>query len=402
MSERGNRGGRRAISAGRSDIAATAAYYASSVVVGLGSAALGPTLPALALQTRVSLSQAGLLFTARSLGNLIGSALAASPLDRGWGRSLLVLALLASAGMTALVPVAPHFLMLLLVFVLWGAAHAVISVGTNTLLVWTHGGRVGPFMNGLHFFFGVGSLVAPILVALVLFLPRGVAWAYWISALLTVPLSLLVLRLEIPSLSPSSRDAPPRPPDRLLFGFIALFFFLYTGAEVGFGGWVFSWAVAEHGVSQTVSAYLTSAFWGAFTLGRLVSIPLTIRIRAERVLFGSLLGALTSLALLLVLGGSKPVLWLGTVGAGLCMAYIFPGTLSFVQARVSITGRTISRLFFCSSLGAMALPWLVGVLFGVFGPRAMIPALLIDLTLSLLVFALLCLSATGRRRLPAS
>ena len=402
MSERGSRGGRQAIQGGRAGAAATAAYYASSVAVGLGAAALGPTLPALALQTRVSLSQAGLLFAARSLGNLIGSALAASPLDRGRGRSLLALALLVSAGMTALVPVAPHFLLLLLVLVFLGAAHAVISVGTNTLLVWTHGDRVGPFMNGLHFFFGVGSLVAPILVAQVLFLPGGAAWAYWISALLTLPLGLLVLRLEIPGLSPSLRDTPSGPPDRLLFGFIALFFFLYTGAEVGFGGWVFSWAVAEHGMSQTVSAYLTSVFWGAFTLGRLVSIPLMMRIHAEKVLLGSLLGALTSLALLLMLGGLRPVLWLGTAGVGLCMACIFPMTLSFVQARVPITGRAISRLFFCSSLGAMALPGLVGVLFGAFGPGVMIPAFLIDLALSLLVFALLCFPVPRSRRLRVS
>ncbi len=402
MSEVGSRGNGPAVSAGRAGVAATVAYYASSLVVGLGSAVLGPTLPALALQTGVSLSQVGLLFTARSLGNLIGSALAASPLDRGWGRSLLALALLASAGMTALIPIAPHFLLLLLVLVLLGVGHAVISVGTNTLLAWTHGDRVGPFMNGLHFFFGVGSLVAPLLVAQVLFLPSGAAWAYWISALVTLPLGLLVLRLRIPGSSQSSRDVVSRPTDGLLFGFIALFCFLYTGAEVGFGGWLFSWAIAEHGIGQTMSAYLTSAFWGAFTLGRLVSIPLMMRIPAEKVVLGSLFGALASLALLLVLGRFGAVLWLTTVGVGLCMASIFPGTLAFVQTRVPITGRSISRLFLCSSLGAMVLPWLVGLLFGALGPRSMIPTFLVDLTLALVVFALPCFPAQWRHRLPAS
>ena len=123
--------GRRAAEPGRSRVTVTAAYYASSVVVGLGSAALGPTLPALAVQTRVSLSQVGLLFTARSLGNLVGAALSASPLDRGHGRPLLAAALLGAAGTMALVPASASFLLLFLILVALGAAHAVVNVGTK-------------------------------------------------------------------------------------------------------------------------------------------------------------------------------------------------------------------------------------------------------------------------------
>ncbi len=52
-----------------------------------------------------------------------------------------------------------------------------------------------------------------------------------------------------------------------------LFFFLYVGAEVGFGGWIFTYAVALDLGSETAAAYLTSAFWGALTFGRLLTIP---------------------------------------------------------------------------------------------------------------------------------
>ena len=256
-------------------------------------------------------------------------------------------------------------------------------------------------MNGLHFFFGVGSLVAPLLVAQVLPLSAGAAWAYWIISLVTLPLGLSVLRLGTPASPASPQDASRGPSDRRLFGLIVLFFFLYTGAEVGFSGWVFSWAIADHGVSQTTAAYLTSAFWGAFTLGRLASIPLTRKVRVERILLGSLLGGLLSLSLLLLFASSSVGLWLGTVGVGLSMASIFPGTLSFARARVAITGRSTSRIFLCSGLGGMVLPWLVGVLFGTVGPGSVIPAFLVDLVLSLLVMVVLFFPEQPSRRAPA-
>ena len=37
----------------------------------------------------------------------------------------------------------------------------------NPLLVWVHGDEVGPAMNGLHFFFGVGAFLSPIIIAVI-------------------------------------------------------------------------------------------------------------------------------------------------------------------------------------------------------------------------------------------
>ena len=37
------------------------------------------------------------------------------------------------------------------------------SVG-NTLLIYTHGNKVAPFMQAMHFSFGVGALLSPLMV----------------------------------------------------------------------------------------------------------------------------------------------------------------------------------------------------------------------------------------------
>ena len=43
--------------------------------------------------------------------------------------------------------------------------HRSFADSGNTLLVWVHPARVGPVMNALHFFFGLGAFLSPILIA---------------------------------------------------------------------------------------------------------------------------------------------------------------------------------------------------------------------------------------------
>jgi FHS family Na+ dependent glucose MFS transporter 1 len=45
-----------------------------------------------------------------------------------------------------------------------GIAVGISEVGGNTLLEWLHGDRVGAYLSGLHFSYGVGAFLGPILV----------------------------------------------------------------------------------------------------------------------------------------------------------------------------------------------------------------------------------------------
>jgi len=54
----------------------TAAYYLSFIIMGLASAAEGPSLPTLAKHTSSPLEQIGLIFVFGSLGYLLGSLIA--------------------------------------------------------------------------------------------------------------------------------------------------------------------------------------------------------------------------------------------------------------------------------------------------------------------------------------
>jgi len=241
-------------------------------------------------------------------------------------------------------------------------------------------------MNGLHFFFGFGALLSPIIVAQAILISGDITWAYWALALLILPVVVWLLSLPSPTAHTVSENAPAGPVDRVMVLLIASFFFLYVGAEVSFSGWIFTYSLISNLCSQASAAYLTSAFWGAFTLGRLLSIPVAARISPRAILICSLIACLVNLSMILL--WSKAI-WIGTLGFGLSMGSIFPTTLSFAERRLLITGRVTSWFFVGGSSGAMFLPWLVGQLCESFGPHSVMLTIIIDLMAAVGILTLL-------------
>lgn len=369
----------------------TIGYYAAFIALGLLTASLGPTLPGLAENTRTHLSAISFLFATRSFGYVLGSLRGGRLYDRLPGHSVLAVVLLTMAATAAMVPFTSRLWLLAAVMFALGAAEGMLDVGANTLLMWLHGAEVGPYMNGLHFCFGAGAFLSPILIAQVLLRTDGIAWAYWLLALLVLPAFFWLVRLPSPSEPATSLDEPSGQPNHLLAALVTLFLFLYVGAEVSLGGWVFSYATVKGLTGETVAAYLTSAFWGSFTVGRLLAIPLASRFRPSRILLLDLVGCLASMAVLVLWPDSLTMVWAGTLGVGFSMASIFPTTLSLAERRMRITGRVSGWFFMGAGIGAMSLPWLIGQLFESVGPHVLPWAVMIDLTIAVGVFVFLIL-----------
>jgi FHS family Na+ dependent glucose MFS transporter 1 len=370
-------------------LAQTASYYAAFVALGLASASLGPTLRSLADNTDTDISTIGLLFTMRALGYLVGSVSSGFLYDRYRGHPVMGLALFGMAALMALTPLTPLLIAIIAIFLLIGVTEGFVDVGGNTLLVWTYRDDVGPRMNGLHFCFGVGAFIAPIIIAQVVTLGGATLWSYWALAALCLPAAAALMRLPSPTAQRSAEDdASPRV-NYWLVAVFAVFFLLFVAAELGFGGWLASYAQALRLADEATAAYLTSAYWGALTAGRLLAIPIAARLRPRTILIGDLLGCVISVGLIAAWPQSLTALWIGAVGMGLAMASIFPTTISFAARRMAITGRVTSCLLVGVSIGAMTVPWLIGRLFEQIGPQIMMIVVLIDLLVACVVFAFL-------------
>lgn len=366
----------------------TAGYYFAFVALGLTTASLGPTLPGLAEHTRSDLREISFLFSARSLGYLLGSLISGRFYDKMPGHPVMAAVLFSLVVMMAITPLVPLLWLLSVVLLVIGLAEGAVDVGGNTLLVWVHRHRVGPFMNALHFFFGVGAFISPLVVGQAILRSGGITWAYWLLALLILPSALWVLRLPSPAKETAAKDDPAGQTNYLLVGLIVLFFFFYTGIEAGMGGWTFTYATSL-GMPEEMAAYLNSAFWGALTLGRLLSIPLAARFRPRSILLSDLAGCLVSLAIILLWPGSPLAIWIGVLGVGLSIASVFPTTLSLAERRMVITGQMTGWFFVGASAGAMFLPWLIGQLFEAGGPQIVVWVILVDTTLATSIFFVL-------------
>jgi len=134
---------------------------------------------------------------------------------------------------------------MLVVFFLQGSALGLLDVVGNTLIVWANTEDwLNPWMNTLHFSFGIGALTSPALLA-------AIPSENWGGVYLIVAASTLVSGgltvLEFPPTQPEAdecgccpSEGTSRIPCVLILG--GLTFFLYSGVEVGFGSWIFTYA----------------------------------------------------------------------------------------------------------------------------------------------------------------
>ena len=383
----------------------TLVYYSLFICLGLDAAVLGPTLPSLAGQTGSPIAVMGSLFFAGSIGYVSGTLLGGRLFDRVRGHPVLGAAQLSFAALLLLVPLIPSLPILFVIMALKGVAGGVINTGANTLLVWTHREKVGPYMNGLHFFFGLGAFLAPLIAAQFLAVPGAYARIFWIlgGVAIVAGLAMIFLPGSPEPGHPEAKESTPAIIAPLPVAIIltaAIFLFFYVGAEISFGGWIYTYATELGIASITTAAYLTSLFWLAFTVGRLLSVFLALRLQPERILTIALAGSLAVLALLALLQGSAPVLWIATAGLGFFFAPIWPTGFTLAGQSMRLTARASSFVLLGDSFGGMVLPFLVGFVIAAAGPRAMIPLVLASLIANGLAFLVLLRLRRNQSHLP--
>jgi MFS transporter, FHS family, Na+ dependent glucose transporter 1 len=372
-----------------------AGYFTTLASVGLIAGAFGPTLSYLAANTHTTLQGISVIFVAFPIGYMAGALFAGRILDRLPGHPVIVLSAVFCSLTLFLTPLISSLTVLVLVMGLLGFSKAGLDVGANTLLGWVYGDKVGPYMNTLHFFFGVGAIISPLVVAQILKWTGGVTWAFWILALLMWPVAIWLWRIPSPPSIHSHPQAKKRPVNWPLLSLFMLFFLLYSGLELGYGNWICNYAKAMRLEDEIHAAYLASVFWGALTFGRLIGIPIAARVGPAKILAMDVLGCSLSIGAILLWSQSIWVLWAGTAGAGLFMASIFATLMTFGGRSLAMTGQITSSFFIAASVGAIIFPWLIGQWFESVGPQVLIQVLLIIMGLMALVFIALALTTSS-------
>ncbi|WP_245900899.1 MFS transporter [Deinococcus yavapaiensis] len=347
------------------------------VLIGATQALYGPALPSLSRQFGVSVSTAGLLISAHSLGALLG-VLSAVPLQgRPFARWRAGVAVALLGVGAALLAVASSWSAALLAALLIGLGYGAITVGLNSLFAAGFGPRSAAMVNLLNALFGVGAVLGPLVVAAA---PANARLPFVViaaSALLLLPFAV-ALDDRVASAPNTSRPRSPKGP---LVGFIMLLA-LGVGVEASSIGWNATYLVSL-GKTPQAAASFTALFFVLFTLGRLAAVPLSLRF-APPIL---VLVALTLAMGLLLVAHVPSAAPYALVALGGALAAVFPNTFTWasraVQARQDATAVIVAGAL----LGSTIFPAVVGRAVALFGERA-IPTTLATLAALTLTMAL--------------
>jgi FHS family Na+ dependent glucose MFS transporter 1 len=375
--------------------------FLAFIHLGLTVAALGPAKELLARTTGSSLAVISYVFIAQNMGYVVGSFVGGRLYDRLPGNRLMAGSVWVMVPLLALVPVVRSLALLLAVVAALGVQQGVVDVGGNVLILWTPPQGRGTRMNALHLFFGAGAALCLLIMAQAVRLTGGISWEYWSLAALGVPPALFLLRLPAvrgrhESTAPQAGQVWPLG----VFLFCALIV-LVVAAEVGFGSWINSYAVARGLASEVSAAYLTAVFWGAFTLGRLAATLLSARLRPMAAILIGLGGCLGATAALLTWPFGPAALWTATAVFGFFVGPLFAGIFNLAGDTMSLTGRITGLFLVGTSLGSMFLPWLIGQVFSSRGPVSVPVSLGLTLATAVACSALIGL-ASARRSLGAA
>lgn len=334
------------------------AGFAVFLLLGVVIASYGPSIPHITQRFHVTVSVAGLIVSANFLGEVIGlMALGLTHARWRLGRRLTAGTVIFGVGLLAASAAPTWPLVLLAVFVLGvGAGGLVVLVN---LFYATRYGRRSPAMLGLvNTAYGVGTFLGPALVGLT----GGFSLVFAVVGA-GVLLCVVFLRRAVDE-ETTPAVAPPQLSARTL-GLVATFalmLLVYEGLEAGVGTWEATDLISL-GWSAQFAAGATSVYWGAFTLGRVLTAPLAVQWSPQRILVPAFV--ISAVLLLGIRAGVAPPLMFALVG--LCAAPVFPVVVSWMTRVIPNATTLVTYAILGAVIGSALLPAALGGLIGIAG-----------------------------------
>eukprot|EP01080_Neovahlkampfia_damariscottae_P002376 gene2376-2841_t len=401
----------------------TAQYYYTYICLGILVASLGWSNLQLQRNTNSTVQNIGFLFTARGVTWVVGTLLGGKFLDYitaptfkyshivhphfVYTTILSVLVLMYTA-----IPIITNYYLLLILHVAYGFFAGMLDLFPNVLIMWIWKEKSGPFIQLLHAFYGIGAFVSPFIAGLIM--EKGnllrFYWAFWINSILVLICIICFMFLPIPDLSRNEEKKPQNIEEdeeekkEKTFSFstliskqnqmsivIALLLGFYVGGEVAYGGLLANYVVGQGIGTEKMAAYLTSAFWLSFTVGRVLSAFISIFLDPRFYITTSFSISIIGLALILIFSNSIVVLWISTLLVGFFYGPIYAIALSYPSStlKMEATGAMTSIMQGGAVLGEVLIPAVISNLFFFVGPVSFVIVQLFVIGFSFLLFVAL-------------
>ncbi|XP_054720645.1 LOW QUALITY PROTEIN: sodium-dependent glucose transporter 1-like, partial [Uloborus diversus] len=214
----------------------------------------------------------------------------------------------------------------------------------NVFLLNLWGKESAPYYQALHFAFGLGGLLSPLIAAPFL-------------------RNYNELKSENEYSEKDEAKNGKRQNPLFFFAIVGLVFallFIQTGAEIGYAQMLTPYAVkGKLKLTTATGSYMTSAFWAAFTVSRFLCVFLAIKLTSLTLIIYNFIVTSVAAAILTALSNYEWALWLSSVLYGIGIASFFPAAIAWFETHINVTNK-IASIFVCSAaFDELAIPFIV-------------------------------------------
>lgn len=224
-------------------------------------------------------------------------------------------------------------------------------------------------LNLAQSFNGLGWICGPLVGGFFLFAGGGdVSTPYAIIGCIVLAVALVFARVKLPEIgdTPAPKMKEESTDSRGLwkeatftFGLVALF--LYVAAQTGINSFFINYATETAGISaHEASVWLSFGGMGLFMAGRMGGSWLMRSVRAEKVLTACAMGAVASMAAVILLPGKAG--WYGLLCCFLCESIMFPTIFALALRKTGSNTKRASSFLIMSIVGGAIAPVLMGAI----------------------------------------
>lgn len=378
--------------------------YLSFISLGLPDAMLGSAWPAMSVSLGRAVPDLGLVALLGTLGAML-SSLSSSRLIRRFGTGRVLLASVAlTALMMLLYAFSGSYLAVCLLALPLGMGGGAVDAGLNGFVARNY---KASHMSWLHFMWGLGATLGPLIISFNLRTPAGWQGGYKSAALMQAGL-LAVLLFSLPLWRKAERldSQAPSPAASLKLTQVLripgikttmLAYACFVGFEYTASVWAASFLEQIKGFSEADAALFSAVYFFGTTAGRGVSGVLALRVDSRRQIKMGCLLAFAG-ALLLALPLPRAVTVAGYLLLGLGNAPIFPSLTYLTPERfgLAVSQSAIGLQMAAAYAGSTIMPPLTAFLVRVSSLR------IVPLLILLLIVIAFYLSQRIDKRIAAS
>jgi len=346
-------------------------FFLSFFSIAIITTSLGVLVNELITASYITISQAGTIVSARSLGYLIG-AFASTKLfyKINYSKILPIYFLAISILLLLFLNFNSSLMTYIIIFLLFGMLKNLVTVGGNQLMSLTFiKGANNNIINYVQALYGLGTFVSPLLSGyIVTKFNISILYVIFLSLSLGVSLyfafSLNKINFSIKKKTQLDSESSFRNISLLI-----IFFALYASCEIFIGTWG-PFLLTNNGVSKNI-VYLSNAlFWISLAGSKIILIPLTNKLKNIKVIVLSIIISIASILMLLIENNNAFSL-ITMISLGLSMGNIVPTVMKYITINKKVTSADTAWCFVGAGVGGVLSSKLFGIILQI-NPKATI------------------------------